>query len=464
MQNTDPLKSLFLAPRSVAFVGAPRKSGPGSLNPIDNLRTWGYSGEIQIVHPHVGEIAGIGTVPSVDRLKGPVDLAIISTPRDTIPAIVASCAQKGIRALIVTNQGFADADARGKELQKDMVEAAVSGGARILGPNTLGVANGFDRFTSSFMPLERQESPVGVVCQSGIFFVGSDQLNGGIGLGVDLGNSCDLGLAETVEWLGFDQRLRVLTIHAEGISGGKRFLDVASKVAARIPVIAMKTGRSPSGALAAASHSGSMTGEDSIVDAVMRKAGIIRVEEGQDMKDLVRAFIRLPRLRGRRVAVITVTGAGGIILLDSIHLWGLLPATVADASLKKVQDLSPSWLRLGNPVDVWAALMKNGMHKVYRLALRDVLKDPNVDGVLCLALGLNGRDQAYFSSVEAIQESSMESEKPVMVWVYGPQAAEVRARIEEQGRAMTVSSLERGVRAMARMVQYELWRQEAGMS
>ena len=244
------------------------------------------------------EIAGMATVPSVDCLKGPVDLAIIATPRETIPKVVAECARKSIRALIVTNQGFAESDSRGKELQREMVEAAVLRGTRILGPNTLGVSNAFDRFTSSFMPLERQELPIGVVCQSGVFFVGSSQFTGGIGLGIDIGNGCDLGLVEAIEWLGFDRRLSVLAIHTEGISGGKRFLDVASKVAARIPVIAMKTGRSPSGALAAASHSGSMAGEDRIVDAVMRKAGIIRVEEAQDMKDLAKRIRPLAEAQG----------------------------------------------------------------------------------------------------------------------------------------------------------------------
>lgn len=342
-----------------------------------------------------------------------------------------------------------------------MVDTALSGGTRILGPNTLGVSNAFDCFTSSFMPLERQELPVGVVCQSGVFFVGSAQLTGGMGVGIDIGNGCDISLVEAIEWLGLDPRLNVLAIHAEGISGGKRFLDVARKVALRIPVIAMKTGRSPSGALAAASHSGSMAGEDRIVDAVTRKAGIIRVEETQDMLDLVRGFLRLPPMKGRRMAVVTLTGAGGIMLLDSMHLWGLVPAKLADRSFKNLQDLFPPWMPLGNPMDIWPALMKNGMQKVYGIALRDVLNDPNVDGVICLALGLDRKHQCYFSSVEEIQRLSLDVPKPVIVWVYGPQADEVRAQIKEQGRAMTVSSLERGVKLLARMAQYEMWRQTA---
>ncbi len=109
-------------------------------------------------------------------------------------------------------------------------------------------------------------------------------------------------------------------------------------------------------------------------------------------------------------------------------------------------------------MDIWPALMKNGMQKVYRIALRDVLNDPNVDGVICLALGLDPKNQRYFSSVEEIQKLSLEVPKPVIVWVYGPQANDVEAQIKEQGRAMTVPSLERGVKLLTRMAQYETWR------
>jgi acetate---CoA ligase (ADP-forming) len=464
MQTGHAEKSLFLAPRSVVFIGVSRNSGPGSLNPVDNLRSWGYEGTIQIVHPHASHVAGVNTVPTVASLKGSVDLGIISTPRETIPEIVQECAIKGIKALIVTNQGFAEADSQGKELQRHIVEAARSGGTRILGPNTLGVSNSFDRFTSSFMPLDREEVPIGVVCQSGVFFVASSQLTGGVGMGIDVGNGCDLGLVEAIEWLGFDQRLKVLAIHAEGISEGARFLDIIRRVSLRIPVIAMKTGRSPLGALATTSHSGSMAGHDSIVGAAMLRAGVIRVEETQDMLDLVGGFLRLPPLKGRRIAVITLTGAGGIILLDTMQLWGLEPAELSHNSLKTLRDLSPPWMPVGNPMDIWPALMKNGMKKVYGVVLRDVLNDPNVDGVICLALGLDRKHQRYFSSVEEIQKLSLEFQKPIIVWVYGPQADEVQVRIEEHGRAMTVRSLERGVKILSRMAHYELWLQNGGES
>lgn len=457
MENR-PLKSLFLSPRSVVFIGVPRKTGPGALNPVDNLRKWGYEGQINLVHPHVREIAGIPVLKSVSELNGGADLAVISTPRETTPAIVRQCGQKGIKAAIVTNQGFAEADERGKELQREMLAEAGKFGMRILGPNTLGVSNAFHRFNSSFMPLNREEVPIGIICQSGVFFVAVNQLVGGMGLGIDVGNACDVNITDALEWLGDDERIRVIAVHAEEIQDGSRFMTVAERVGRRIPVVAMKTGRSQEGAKAAASHSGSLAADDRIVAAAFQKAGVLRIHETQDQVDLVRGFLRLPPMKGPRVAVVTLTGAGGIILLDAMSRQGLEPAKISQSSIAGIQSLSPNWMSLTNPVDVWPAVMKHGMRKVYGTALRDVLTDPNVDGVVCVALGLAEAEQQHLGAEEVIRQLSEEFDKPVVVWIYGPQAAETIKRLERSGRALAVPSLERGAWVLAAMARYDKWK------
>jgi acetate---CoA ligase (ADP-forming) len=453
-----PLKSLFLSPRSVVFIGVPRKTGPGALNPVDNLRKWGYEGHINLVHPHVREIAGIPVLTSVSELNGGADLAVISTPRETTPAIVGQCGQKGIKAAIVTNQGFAEADERGKELQREMLGEAGKFGMRILGPNTLGVSNAFHRFNSSFMPLNREEVPIGIICQSGVFFVAVNQLVGGMGLGIDVGNACDVNITDALEWLGDDERIRVIAIHAEEIQDGSRFMTVAERVCRRIPVVAMKTGRSQEGAKAAASHSGSLAADDRIVAAAFQKAGVLRINETQDQVDLVRGFLRLPPMKGPRVAVVTLTGAGGIILLDAMSMHGLEAAKISQGTVDGIQRLSPDWMSLTNPVDVWPAVMKHGMRKAYSTALRDVLADPNVNGVLCVALGLAQAEQQHLGAEEVIRQLSEEFDKPVVVWIYGPEAAETVSRLERSGRALAVPSLERGARVLAAMARYEKWK------
>lgn len=458
MLQHQSLRSRFLYPRSVVFIGVPRNSGPGALNPVDNLKNWGYDGHVSIVHPHVREIAGISVLSSVSQLTVPADLAVISTPRETAPEVIRECGRKSIGAAIITGQGFAESDARGKELQREVLLEAAKFGIRVLGPNTLGVYNAFHRFNSSFMPLPRQETPIGLICQSGVFFVGAPQLLGGMGIGIDVGNACDASIVDALEWLGEDERIRVIALHAEEITGGRRFLEVAEKVSSRLPVIALKTGRSQEGAKAAASHSGSMAADDRIVSAAFQKAGVIRVGETQDMSDLVRAFVRLPAMKGPRVAVVTLSGAGGIMLLDAMETHGLQPAKLQPGTLEGIQRLSPDWMPIGNPVDIWAAVMKNGMRRAYDTALRDVLSDPTVDGVICLALGLEDPEQQHLGAEEVIGQISDEFDKPVVVWVYGSHTEEALKSFERRGRALTVPTLEGGVRVLSGMLRYSSWK------
>lgn len=458
MLPNSTVKSLFLCPRSVVFVGVPRKSGSGALNPVDNLRNWGYEGHVAIVHPHAKEIAGIPVLRSVSELNAETDLAIVSTPRETVPGIIRECGKRSIKAVIVTNQGFAESDTRGKQLQKEMLLEAHKFGIRILGPNTLGVYNAFHRFNSSFMPLDREETPIGVACQSGVFFVGASQLLSGMGIGIDVGNACDANIVDALEWLGDDERIRVIALHAEEISDGRRFLQVAGKLGRRVPIVALKTGRSQEGAKAAASHSGSMAADDRIIAAAFQKAGVARVQETQDQVDLVRGFVRLPEMKGPRVAVVTLTGAGGIIVLDAMERHGLRPATLSPGATDGIQSLSPDWMPVTNPMDIWPAVMKNGMRKAYSRALRGALADPNVDGVICFALGLGHAEQQHLGAEEVIQQLSEQFNKPVVVWIYGSQSENAIKSLELHGRALTVPSLERGVRILAAMMRYSRWK------
>jgi acetate---CoA ligase (ADP-forming) len=459
-----PSKDLFLYPRSVVFVGLPRNNGPGFLNPIDNLIRWGFRGTVHLVHPHAREIAGFPTIEGLSMLEGPADLAVVSAPRETVPEIIGQCAQKGIRAIVVTNQGFADADSRGRELQRLVVEEARRSGVRILGPNTLGIVNAFHRFTTSFMPLERQELAIGAVCQSGVFVVDAKRLTGGMGIGVDIANGCDVGLADALEWLGSEAAIRVIALHAEGIPEGGRFLTVARRISGTKPIVALKTGRSWRGARAAVSHTGSLCGEDQVADVALRMAGVLRVDETQDMADLVRGLLVLPPMRGPRVAVVTFTGGGGIILLDFMERWGLEPTELATSTLDVLQEVYPPWLPPGNPMDIWPAIMKHGMERVYGLTLKAALMDPSVDGVLCVALGLPPEHRARLDSIEVIQGLSGEFDKPIVVWPYGEEAEEAHARLTERGRAFAVPTLERGVRLLGHMSRYERWKRLSGGS
>jgi acetate---CoA ligase (ADP-forming) len=441
---------LFLNPRSVAIIGASRKSGPGSFNLIENMRAFGYTGKIFPVNPQADEILGLKAYKDIRDIPEAIDIAILNTPREHIPRIIEDCAAMGIPGVIVVPQGFADADEEGHRLQQQLTQLARDKGIRIMGPNTLGVQDSFSGFTSSFMPLVRETAPVGVICQSGIFFVGAALFSGLLGKGIDLANTSDLDFADALDYFGDDEQIRVIFAHVEGLKDGRRFLETAQRVSRLKPIITLKTGKSLQGGRAAASHSGSMVGDYQVFEAAMEKAGVTAARDSEEVLDITRAFLNLPLLKGKRIGVITFTGAGGIILIDALLDAGLEPADPAPATINRIKDLSPPWMPLGNPLDIWPALMKNGLEFTYKTALEGMLADPGVDGVVCIATAPFLPDHSFLDASTVIMETTAAfPDKPVMVWLYGPNQPAFNERFNRSGNILALPTLPRVAKALA---------------
>lgn len=433
----------FLEPKSVAFIGISRKSGPGSFNIMENMIRYGYQGKIFPVNPKALNILGRTVYPSITSVKEKVDLAVISAPRENTLTIVQDCVDAGIKAVIIVNQGYADADEEGKKIQQEIVAAARRGGMRVLGPNTLGVLNNFNCFTTSFMPVVKERSSVGLICQSGILFVGAKQFTGTIGKGIDIGNACDIGFYDALEYFGQDPDIKIIAIHMEGLSQARDFISLAGRVAGEKPIIIFKTGSSEKGAVSAMTHSGSMAGNYHVYKAALEQAGVIFLEEDGTMFHAVKTLSSLPLMKGKKVAVITFSGAAGIMISDALERHGLSLSPLAPQTIRAVAELSPEWMPLGNPLDIWPAVMKHGAGKVYAIALRAVLNDPNVDGIICVAIAPM---MPEFSFLDVSDSLSMVLEeaprKPVAAWLYGPNPLDRSKAFESRGRIMTYPSLE----------------------
>lgn len=441
---------VFMAPRSVAVVGASRKIGKESFNVIENMRKFGYRGKIYPVNPSAKKIMGIKSYKNIKEIGKPIDLAIISTPREHIPRIVEDSAHLGIKGVIVIPQGFADADVEGKVLQERLTQSARDRGIRILGPNTLGVINAFSGFTSSFILLQKEKVPVGVICQSGIFFVGSSLFTGMIGKGIDLGNNCDIDFADAIEYFGKDKQIEVIFAHIEGMRAGRRFFEVTKRVARRKPIIALKTAQSQQGAIAAQSHSGSLVGDYEVFEAAFKQAGVISAHDPEEVLDYTKAFLNLPLMKGNRVGVITFSGAAGIILIDAFQKYGLVLAELSPRTIRSIKTLSPRWMSIQNPLDIWPALMKHGLANVYSIALSKVLKDPGVDGVICTAVAPGLPEQAYLDVTKVINEKADSlSKKPIVVWLYGGKFHSVMEKLEKGKKVACYPTLPRAARVLA---------------
>ncbi len=441
---------IFMSPGSVAVIGASRKTGKGNFNVIENMRDFGFKGKIYPVNPMTDEILGIKTHKDVKEIGKPIDLAIIATPREQVPRITQDCADLGIKGAIVVPQGFADADADGKALQDQLTRIAHERGIRILGPNTLGIVNAFSGFTSSFMSLAREKVPIGVICQSGIFFVGSSQFTGMMGKGIDVANGCDLDFADALDYFGDDDDIRVIFMHIEGMKQGKEFFDAARRVALKKPVIALKSARTRRGAVAASTHSGALVGNHEVFEAAFRQAGVISANDPQEVFDFTKALLNLSPMRGNRVGLVTFTGAGGIILIDTLQEYGLEVAELSPPAIKKIKDLSPAWMPIQNPLDIWPALMKHGMEYVYELALSEILKDSAVDAAICIAIAPELPENAHLDATGIIKKTAASfPDKPVVSWLYGPNQLSVSNMLEQGGQVVSLPTLPRAARTLA---------------
>ncbi len=470
MSVVDDMR-LFMEPRSVAIIGVSRNtSDDGSFNTLEALLDFGYPGQIYPIKPGSDEILGLRAYPSVTEAPGGIDLAVISVPRQAVLPTVRECVEKGIRAMIVVTQGFGDADAEGKALQAEMVQVARGAGARIVGPNTMGVINAFSHFSSAFVSLSKPERklPTGFIGQSG-FATYLGLMTRPLGIpwigakGIDVGNACDIDQADALEYLTGDSETRVIALHLEGVKDGRRFVEVASRASRLKPVLALKVGTTDCGARAVASHTGSMVGQDQVYDAVLRQAGIIRVGDVEELEDLAKAFAVLPPLPGPRVAVLTPVGGLGVMAADACGQHGLELAPLSSATMERLRSLFPSWMSVGNPVDVWPAAFSVPYHQVFHQVGQIVLEDPNVDAAMSVVYTAQA-GYTFFEPLAELEDLAARYHKPMTCFVYGPRCPEAAAGLEESGRIATYPSPVRAIRALGALWKYQVYRQRLAAS
>ena len=407
--NHRHLLDSFLKPDSVALIGVSQKTGKGAFNTLENLITFGFKGKIYPVNPNASEILGLKVYKNVQDLPKGVDLALIMTPRDLVPEILVDCADREMKGAIIITEGFAETDDRGHHLQDRINDTVARKDIRVLGPNSVGVINSFQNFSSAFIPLPKYLSPVALVSQSGGFFEGFPDCP--FGKGIDLGNTCDVNFIDAISYFEKDHDIRVIVLHMEGIENVQGFISTCRQVVRSKPIIVIKGGRSESGGNAASSHTGSLSGKDDLYSAMFRQSGILHVDSITEIGDIAKAFLSLPPFTGNRIAIVTPTGAGGIISLDSVEKYGFEPAVISGETIDEINHLFRPWTRVGNPFDILSAGMAQGFKFVLTEVLESCLEEKDVDIVMTVC-------GAY--TLKTIKKiTSMYPEKPVVAWVTG---------------------------------------------
>lgn len=450
-------------PRCVAVIGLSRAAVESPVSVLTTLRDFGYPGTIYIINPNMETpgSADYHVCATLEDVPEPVDVAVVSVSREHVLGILRSCARTDIRAAIVITQGFADADAEGRRLQEEMVAFAAENGIGIVGPNTIGVSNAFERFTSSFIEVHHDECPIGIVSQSGLFMMGYLLVNNepaGFSMSIDLGNGCDIDVVDVLEYYAAEDRIAVIQCHMEGIERGRAFIDTAARVGKTKPIIVLKAGRTESGKMAVASHSGAAAGESEVYAAAFRKAGAVVAESAEELRMLSKAFATYSLPKGERVAIMSFSGGGAILAIDAVDLSGLTLATLADETVAQMRDLFPSWLTVANPLDVWIPVSRD-FEAAYPRILELVLRDPGVDAVICVYCSYTMPKYAAFDSSRHIGTlASRYPEKPILCWSYGMDIAGFSKAVERQGNAMVFRSLEEATATLAKLNAYRTFR------
>ena len=465
MNIVDQLRP-FMEPESVALIGVPRSSDTG-VNTVEFILEYGYQGRLYPVNPSADNIMGIKAYPSVLDIPGPVDLGVISVPRQMVPKLLEECIRKGIKAILIVSQGFADADQEGKALQERIVAMAREAGVRLVGPNSMGTVNAFRRFSCAFVQMDPPQVsfPVGFATQSGLainFGLLGSQVGGHrlLGKAFDLANMCDVDFCDVLEYFEADPETQVIALHVEGIPDGRRFLEVARRVTRKKPVLVIKAGRTEQGGRVVASHTGAIVGQDEVYQAAFDEAGIIRIKDLEELEDVVKAFFTLPLPAGNRVGVITLAGGIGVMAVDASADHGLEMAALSPETIAKLAPSFPGWFPPANPVDIWPASYAKPYREIYNDALEALLEDPGVDAVIAVMwVPQLPRFEFFDASTELLAAAEKYSTKPVISFTYGPCQKTGMVRLESTRRVAAYPSVERSMRALSALWRYSQHRQ-----
>ncbi len=377
----------FFNPSAVAVIGASTNPTKLGYSIVENLVKGGYLSDTRKVYPinpKPGTILSLPIYPSVQDVPGPIDLAVIVIPDKFVSDAMISCGEKGIKAVVIITAGFRESGREGLERELKVIDIAKQYGIRIVGPNCLGVIDTMTPLNASFSAGSPPKGPMAFMSQSGALGTAilDWAMGGELGLSkfVSLGNKADIDEADLLRAWADDPASKVILAYIEALPDGQEFIKVAREVSKKKPIIAVKSGITQSGARAVVSHTGSLAGSEQAYQAAFRQAGVIRADSLQDMFDYARGFSYLPPLTGDRIAIVTNAGGPGILATDALEHSGLKLARFENECIKDLEKFLPDAASAANPVDV----IGDARSDRYSFAIKRIMKDPNVDGILVI--------------------------------------------------------------------------------
>lgn len=457
-----PVDCLF-KPKSIAVIGASSKDHTVGKDLFDGLLFGGFNGVIYPVNPKSHSIRGVRCYQSVSSIPDEVDMAVIIVNAKFVPQVMEECGQKGVKGVIIITAGFKEIGAEGKKAEAQISEIAEKYGIRIIGPNCLGVINTDPavQMNASFAPGGMPaHGNIALISQSGALGTAILDYARGQNIGfskfISMGNKADVTETDLLMYLQDDPQTDVILLYLEQISDAQTFISVAREITSNTtnpkPIIAIKSGRTAQGAKAASSHTGSLAGSDNVYEAIFTQSGVLRVESLDEMFDYALAFSRCPLPDGNRIAIVTNAGGPGIMATDMAIKCGLQLATITDEVKAEIGPKLPATASLANPIDV----IGDALADRYQVALEAVMKDENVDGVICVLTPQSNTQE--LETAKIIVELGKNARKPLLSTFIGQVKVNEGVRYLETHGMAHYKFPEGACKAFAKMVQFVNWK------
>ena len=450
--GTRNLKRLF-DPASIAVIGASNRKGSVGYIILRNLISAEYDGVVYPVSISSSSVQGIHAYPSIAQIPRKVDLAVIAVAAKAVPDAMRECGEAGVGGAVIVSAGFKEAGSAGRQLEIQVKEIAKAYGVRILGPNCLGYIRPAYNLNVTFADVIPPAGRIAFFSQSGA--LGTAVLDWaaandvGFSAFVSVGGMADVDFGDLIDFFGADSHTTSIILYIESITDARKFMSAARHFAKSKPIIVVKSGRTARSALAAASHTGAIAGDDTLYSAVFRRAGVVRVDKVEDLFDASEALSRVSSPRGPRLGIVTNAGGPGVMACDRLfHLGGEL-AELTPETDERLKACLPESSARGNPVDVSA----DADAERFAEATQALIDDPNCDGVLAI-LTPQAMSQPTATAAALVRVARTHQLKPLLTSFMGQSKVEEAIRVLHSARVPCFNTPEDAVGAYMYMCQY----------
>jgi acetyl coenzyme A synthetase (ADP forming)-like protein len=454
------LNALF-EPKSVAVIGASRRPEAVGYAVLNNLLTGNFRGKIYPVNPKAEEILGLRCYAAIEDIPGNVDMAILMVHSTVTAAALESCAKKNIKSAIVISAGFREVGPEGLKIEEGVIAAAKKYGIALLGPNCLGLINTDPEVSinASFSRTMPAAGNIAFISQSGALCTAVLDYAKGAHVGfskfVSLGNKAAVTEMDVLRYLRDDPKTDVILLYLEDLVDARGFIETAREITGDLkkskPILVIKSGRTAQGAKAAQSHTGSLMGSDEVYDAIFEQAGVLRMDNIEEMFGLAIAMSQQPFPKGDRVAIVTNAGGPGIMTTDACVRYGLNLASFESATVEALKKVLPPTANFHNPVDV----IGDAQHDRYEEAIRIVAKDPGVDALIVILTPQAMTD--IEETAQVIVKAEKEIDVPLLSCFMGIVDVSAGAKILEENGVPHYRFPEGAAQAMGGMNRYHKW-------